>query len=315
MEWLNIHGSTLRSPAFIGAEPIDRATWLCLLAFCANQENGGRIAGGRDWGDRRWQQVAGVTLKEVRRETELWTWENTDLVVAFYPLGKETEIRAKRLAGTNTATRRWHGGADSSATSSAGNSAICSADTEGKGREGKGIEPPPAGACEASATSPIVPTEDEVLAWARSWPGMPSVGIPPGIPEPWILDWLEYRTRVGQPPLGDWKRSAAQRFRSDWGSGHPKAKGQSGREQKGAAGPVARPESETARRIRLEQEVKAALQALAAADDQVSSAKALRDSGNPAGCGLMASAMVRWHEADERVSAAKAAQAAEGVAA
>ncbi len=99
MDWLNLHTSVLHSEEFVGAEPVDRATWLCLLRHCAGQENGGVIRAARAWGDRRWQQVCSVTLREVGRETSLWTWVADDLHVSFYPLDKEEEVRGKRSAG------------------------------------------------------------------------------------------------------------------------------------------------------------------------------------------------------------------------
>jgi hypothetical protein len=135
MEWLNIHSSTLDSPEMIGAEPVDRATWLFLARYCTGQENGGRIAACHDWGDRRWQQSVRVTLEEVRRESELWEWDGDDLCLRFYPIEKEAEIRAKRTAGKLTVAKRW-----AKQSCSANSSAIRSADTEGKGREGKGME-------------------------------------------------------------------------------------------------------------------------------------------------------------------------------
>ena len=99
MDWINLHTSFLDSPQFLGAEPTDRATWLCLLRYCVGQENGGKITSALEWGDRKWQQLVRVTLKEVRRTTELWHWINGDLVVVAYPHDKEVEVKAKRTGG------------------------------------------------------------------------------------------------------------------------------------------------------------------------------------------------------------------------
>lgn len=100
MKWLNIEIATLRSPKFIGAEPIERATWLSLLGYCADQENGGRIVGCIKWKDRTWQQACGITHGEVSLKSKLYAWDGDDLLVAFYPLEKEAELRAKRKAGS-----------------------------------------------------------------------------------------------------------------------------------------------------------------------------------------------------------------------
>lgn len=144
-----------------------------------------------------------------------------------------------------------------------------------EGREGKGKEEPPSCAREASEASSVLPDVEAVLAWARSWPGLPAVGIPPGIPEAWILDWWAYRTRPGRGPLGDWRREAELRFRSDWTSGHSKARPAVPAPQKRAA---TSPESATARRIRLEQSLKAAQKALNEAEQAVIDVDALRGS-------------------------------------
>jgi hypothetical protein len=99
MDWLNLHTSVLDSPAVVGAEPVDRGTWLMLQRYCIGQENGGRIAGCRGWKDRKWQQLAKVTLAEINRETELWAWNGEDLDLAFYPLEKEAEVQHLRAIG------------------------------------------------------------------------------------------------------------------------------------------------------------------------------------------------------------------------
>jgi hypothetical protein len=96
MRWLNIEIANLRSPAFVGAEPVERATWLSLLAYCSDQENGGVIKGCREWKDRQWQMTCGVLASEVSAQAQLWEWRGRDLRIAFYPVAKEAEVQAKR---------------------------------------------------------------------------------------------------------------------------------------------------------------------------------------------------------------------------
>jgi len=134
MRWLNIEISTLRSPAFVGAEPVERATWLSLLAYCADQENGGVIRRCREWKDRQWQQTCGITLLEAQLQAELWTWSGDDLRVEFYPEAKEAEIRAKRLAGASG------GKASGEARREAVLQAQLQGDLERKGKERNGKE-------------------------------------------------------------------------------------------------------------------------------------------------------------------------------
>jgi hypothetical protein len=106
MIWLNLKTTTLRSPEYAGSEPIQRATWLNLLAYCCEQENGGKIEGCVGWKDRQWQQTLGVTLAEVREDSALWHWEGDALCVAFYPTFKEDEVQARREAGKRGGSAR-----------------------------------------------------------------------------------------------------------------------------------------------------------------------------------------------------------------
>ena len=99
MDWLNIHRSTLAAEQFLGCEPTQRATWLCLLAYCADQENGGRIEGASEWGDRKWQQIVRITHSEAHDKCDLWRWEDGVLIVWAYPVEKEAEVRRNRENG------------------------------------------------------------------------------------------------------------------------------------------------------------------------------------------------------------------------
>ena len=75
MNYLNIHTDILRGVEFIGAEPIERATWIALLGWCATQENSGVIKGCKSWKNRQWQQLAGVTEEEVKTISPLYGFE------------------------------------------------------------------------------------------------------------------------------------------------------------------------------------------------------------------------------------------------
>ena len=100
MNWLNIPVSVARSPEFVGAEPTQRATWFSLISYCAEQENGGVIAGCREWVCRRWQQTAAVTAPEISDVCELFWFDAVgDLHVAFYPHSAENQVKAGRAGG------------------------------------------------------------------------------------------------------------------------------------------------------------------------------------------------------------------------
>ena len=104
MNWLNLNVQTLDSENFLGSDPVDRATWLCLLRYCIGQENGGVIETCKDWADRKWQQLVRITKKEADRKCDLWAWNGETLIVWGYPADKEDEIQQKReRAKTNGA--------------------------------------------------------------------------------------------------------------------------------------------------------------------------------------------------------------------
>jgi hypothetical protein len=171
MQYLNIETRILHSPEFIGSDPAERATWLALSMWCAQQENAGRIVGAKSWKDRQWQQTCGVTVREVARSTRLIAWDGDDALIWNYPDAKEKEVQAKRKAGRDTVAKRWP-----QANSSADSSASRSADTEGKGKErelemegngrGNGMEEE-GGVGEGGTTQPdlsgFVPPPDLVL--------------------------------------------------------------------------------------------------------------------------------------------------------
>jgi hypothetical protein len=99
MNWLNIYIPNIRSPEFLGCDPVARATWFCVLAYCADQENGGTLAGAKAWKDRQWQQLCGVTLSEVNGAAPLLAWNGDDLIVWSYPSSAQTVLEAKREGG------------------------------------------------------------------------------------------------------------------------------------------------------------------------------------------------------------------------
>jgi len=96
MEYLNVTTAFLRSAAFLGEEPIDRATWLALAGYCALVENGGTIEDCREWKERRCQTVLGITRAEMLRTSTLWGWQGNNLTVHFYPAEQEAKVIRKR---------------------------------------------------------------------------------------------------------------------------------------------------------------------------------------------------------------------------
>ena len=96
MEFINIRTALFSSPEFIGAEPVQRATWIALLAWCCEQENNGIIRDCRSWKDRRWMQTCGVMASEVGEGCELYSWDGDDLAVFGYPAQIQASLNIKR---------------------------------------------------------------------------------------------------------------------------------------------------------------------------------------------------------------------------
>lgn len=191
MNWLNIEVRTLRAVEYVGSDPVARATWLNVLAYCCEQENGGRLSGAKAWKDRQWQQTCGVMLSEVNDATTLLKWDGGDLVVWSYPIEKEAEIQSKRAAGSRgglskaknlreaqpeAESEHCHELFPSTATSSASSTANGSASTERKGREEegkrKGSTPIPPESAPASPSlregkKDVLPTTPEAIAVAN----------------------------------------------------------------------------------------------------------------------------------------------------
>lgn len=224
MEYINLHRSVLAGSEFVGAEPVDRATWLMLLDYCCGQENGGVIEACKAWADRQWQQIAKVTKNEVERASKLWMWEGDDLVVNFYPEEAESQVKAMRRGG-RIGNRKMQENrkakkpgvkppsqAPLSAPLQAGRS---DNEMEWNEREGKGTD----GASE-------IPSEETVLKAAKEYRGDMARAIPPVIPEGWALNWLAWRLTPAAGPFPvDWVGDLTRRFKSGWVNGDPRTRG------------------------------------------------------------------------------------------
>ena len=119
MNWINIKTSDLRSPEFIGSDPTARGTWVAVLGYCYEQENGGLIKGSKTWKDRQWQQVCGVTREEIDGARSLMSWQDDDLKVWGYPSDLENEIKRKREAGRKGGQARTQAKIEASKTNGA----------------------------------------------------------------------------------------------------------------------------------------------------------------------------------------------------
>lgn len=137
MQWVNIQMATLRSPEYMGCDPVARATWLNVLSYCCEQENGGEIENCLEWKDRKWQQLCGVTLKEIHRSSPLLRWENSSLIVWRFPVEKQREIAKRRSIAHHASMKRW-GNVDGSNSDPSMNPSMDSIPIHQRNPEGEG---------------------------------------------------------------------------------------------------------------------------------------------------------------------------------
>jgi len=201
MEWLNLHTSTLDSPEFIGADPNQRATWLCLLRYCAGQENGGVIEGGFEWSDRKLQQLLRITRSELEDRCLLWRKSAGDSIeVNFYPISKEKQVRANRVNAQAGAAARWEKREADATCHPVGNAVgIGFADAEGNGRikeeEGKKKEK-----SAPVAQAFVFPLSLNTPAFKSAWG-----------------DWCGYRRERKLPTLKQRSVNAQLSMLAEWG--------------------------------------------------------------------------------------------------
>ena len=119
MNWLNLESKFIRAEEYVGCEPIARATWLNVIVYCAEQENGGRIRNCEMWRDRQWQQTCGVTVEEINKASPLLHWDGDDLLVWNYPADKEREVRDRRESSARGGRSKTQAKIDASKTNGA----------------------------------------------------------------------------------------------------------------------------------------------------------------------------------------------------
>lgn len=234
MRWINTDVGTLRAPEFIGSTPAERGTWFCVLGYSVEQENGGRIKNAIEWKDRQWQQTAGVTLREVRAADQLLKWDADDLIVMFYPVEKENEVKAKRVAGSSGGKASGMARAKQSG-SKASSTACDSASTERKEKESntpivpKGTDSPAAVSPAAQALlrarglfriRPSTPLDSgEERAWKKNKGAVAATAE-----DEWqALEWW-YRQPNGPGEAAEYRRTQLSTLLNNWHAEIGKAK-------------------------------------------------------------------------------------------
>ena len=225
MDWVKLQIWVVKTPDYISCEPTQRAAWLNLLAHCAEQENGGRIKGAKEWGDRMWMQLCGVLKAEVSEDCGLFQWEGSDLVVNFYPEEEERLVQKNRENGRRGGRPRKNkaqkpGGSESlnpdETQSEPGGSESLKQSRAEETREeqsrGEGEEPP---------------TPEQILAEAKA-------KAPSKAPADWIRSlavefrciWEErnWRTNSGDDMRKRWRPRLEKMIQEEWRKAPPRIK-------------------------------------------------------------------------------------------
>ncbi len=96
----------MRSPTVALASHEALGTWLRVLAYCCEQENGGRIVGAADWNDRAWMIAGGVTTLDVAGAVPLLSRDGKDIIVSMYPNEKQKEVEKNRVSASKGGSKK-----------------------------------------------------------------------------------------------------------------------------------------------------------------------------------------------------------------
>jgi len=239
MTYINIPTAQLEHEAFLDATDEQNGVWLKLMRYCCSTENGGRIPSVKSWSANKIMIVLRVNLEQLASTCPLWKWVGEDLLVEFYPKAKEAEVQDKRARGSRGAEKRWgQPNPNTISQCQTGNPAnsgneipliatselgICGREEKRREEnimEWKGAPPadevPPIPQTSTAGFGIEIPSDETILAFTSTWPGDHTRGIPAGIPEAWILDWIAWRRGDTKPFPRDWKSDITRRFTAAW---------------------------------------------------------------------------------------------------
>ncbi len=135
MNYVNTETAKLNSAPMNGATHEQLGVWVRLLAYCAAQENGGKIEGARDWTARQWITSTAVEMECVKAESPLWHFGARGvLVIVNYPLDQQNACQKQRESVRNANRKRWK---DYRRQKSSNDSSNESSESSGKERKGK----------------------------------------------------------------------------------------------------------------------------------------------------------------------------------
>ena len=238
MTYINIPTAQLEHEAFLDATDEQNGIWLKLMRYCCSMENGGRIPAAKSWARNKIMIVLRVDSQQLTKTCPLWKWIGEDLLVEFYPKAKEAEVQGKRKIAKHANKARWRNPSSDPSSDPSSESGREEKRREENRREGKAPSPPDERQSIPETRSTEfgveIPTDEAIVAFAKSWPGDIQRGIPAGITEAWALGWIAWRRSDPRPFPKDWQDDMVRRFRADWVSGHRNARPTSSAAQAGS---------------------------------------------------------------------------------
>lgn len=104
VEYVSFPVAFVRSADFLAAPEAVQARWFRLLAYCAEQENGGVLAGAAEWPSRLWANI-GVKRNVVESVVKagLGEWVQGDFCLKNYPEDVEKKVKKRRIDGKTAA--------------------------------------------------------------------------------------------------------------------------------------------------------------------------------------------------------------------
>jgi len=125
VEYVSLNVAGLLAGDFLRHPEGVRARWLQLVAYCAQQENGGRIEGAGSWPPRVWMNIGVGNRKALDSvlAAGLARWDRDALEVVGYPVDIQEKVVARRNQAKTSARIRWSVAANNAALHATGDAA------------------------------------------------------------------------------------------------------------------------------------------------------------------------------------------------
>jgi hypothetical protein len=202
MDYAKLQLVHTRSAAWRVATMTARGAAVSVLAYCADQENGGRIEGARAWERGVWREIMGVKASEIEVAVAcgLLAWEGNDLVCTLWDHKGFNALKVKRANGPHGAKGGPYGTLGAKYGPLGGRPRAASGDEEPP-QHNPPSEPPPS----PVQSSPAQPSPERESARPREadrWPYEQGL--------PWAQTLVRAGCKIGRNNWPRWKALADQ---------------------------------------------------------------------------------------------------------